>query len=212
MKNQTASRRPRGRPPADQGDLRKALLDAAEELFARGGFAATSVRSIAEQAGVNPAMVHYYFGSKQALLQAVLKRTLLPLAEAIASLKSRERAPVSEISRLLMSMAAQHPNLPSLIAREVLLPGGQLQDLFLENFAPRLGGAFPELIRHEQSRGRVSQRIDPRLGSLMILSLSIFPFIARNLAGKALDIGYDEAGLQRMSDQVAQLLERGFKP
>jgi hypothetical protein len=46
----------------------------------------------------------------------------------------------------------------------------------------------------------------------MILSLSIFPFIARNLAGKALDIGYDEAGLQRMSDQVAQLLERGFKP
>lgn len=212
MKQATETKRPRGRPPADQTGFREALLDAAEAQFAASGFAATSVRSIAAEAGVNPAMVHYYFGSKRALLQAVLERTLLPLADAIASLRLRETTPVSEMSKLLMSMAAEHPNLPALVAREVLLPGGELKDEFVENFAPRLGGALPGLIGKEQSLGRVSAEIDPKLGALMILALSLFPFIARSLAAEALGVTYDEDGIRALSDQVGNLLEKGFEP
>lgn len=55
------------------------ILDAAERLFADHGYAATSLRDITSEAGVNLASVNYHFGSKEALLGAVVKRRLGPV-------------------------------------------------------------------------------------------------------------------------------------
>src|SRR5215216_5840788 len=49
------------------------IMEAAEELFAEKGFAGTSVRDIAEVASVNLAMISYYFGSKDKLMEAMFK-------------------------------------------------------------------------------------------------------------------------------------------
>src|SRR3546814_17714118 len=55
---------------------REIILDTAEALFARQGHDGTSMRQITSEAGVNLAAVNYHFGSKEALVQAVLKRRL----------------------------------------------------------------------------------------------------------------------------------------
>src|SRR3546814_3154877 len=55
---------------------REAILDTAETLFAQQGHDGTSMRQITSEAGVNLAAVNYHFGSKEALVQAVLKRRL----------------------------------------------------------------------------------------------------------------------------------------
>jgi AcrR family transcriptional regulator len=60
-------------------DTKSIILDAAERLFADHGFAATSLRNIIAAAGVNLAAVHYHFGSKEALIKAVLERRIGPL-------------------------------------------------------------------------------------------------------------------------------------
>ncbi len=60
-------------------DTKLTILDAAERLFADHGFAATSLRNIISEAGVNLAAVHYHFGSKDALIKAVLDRRIIPL-------------------------------------------------------------------------------------------------------------------------------------
>jgi AcrR family transcriptional regulator len=62
----------RGRRPGSP-DTRAAILDAARALFATGGFSATSVRAVAAKAGVDPALVHHYFGSKDDLFVAALQ-------------------------------------------------------------------------------------------------------------------------------------------
>ena len=62
-----------------QLDTKTRILNAAEQLFAREGFHNTSMRAITGEAGVNLAAVNYHFGSKEALLQAVFERRLLPL-------------------------------------------------------------------------------------------------------------------------------------
>jgi AcrR family transcriptional regulator len=59
-------------------DTRDRILDMAEGLFAEHGYAGTSLRSVITKAGVNQAAVHYYFGSKEALLEAVLLRRMEP--------------------------------------------------------------------------------------------------------------------------------------
>lgn len=60
-------------------DTKERLLDAAERLFAQRGFAATSLRDITAEAQANLASVNYHFGSKEALLDAVFERRLVPV-------------------------------------------------------------------------------------------------------------------------------------
>ncbi len=211
-KTPAAARAP-GRPAAESAaGLHDAILDAAEALFAERGFAATPVRDIAERAGANPAMVHYYFGSKRALLERVLERTLEPLAAALAAMRAGGAAPVSEIVRLLLETLGSHPNLAVLMAREVMLPGGVMREHFLERMAPRLGGTLPGLLAAEQAAGRVDPDLDPRIAALMLIALAVFPFIGRGIAETGLGVAYDAAGRRRLERHVIALLEGGIRP
>jgi TetR/AcrR family transcriptional regulator len=209
----SAARQPQKRPgPSGVVDIKASILDAAEYLFATRGFAATSMRAIAEQVDVTPAMAHYYFGSKKDLLQAVMEQVLGPMADALAELQRRGKIPLSEFTRLMFRMVAEHPYLPQLITREVFLPGGQLQQEFLRDFAPRLGGKLPGILQREQQQGRVRADVDPSVMALLVLSLCFFPFIARPAAEAVLGVSYDPAGEQALSEHVAALLERGLQP
>ena len=62
------------------------LLDTAEVLFSRKGFDGTSVRDIAEAAGINTAMISYYFGSKEKLMEEIFERKSLNIREKVDAL------------------------------------------------------------------------------------------------------------------------------
>lgn len=204
--------RGRGRPKdTGSGELQSRLLDAAEDLFARRGYAATPLRAVAERAGANPALIHYYFDSKQGLLRAVLDRALQPMADALAGMREGEKPDPLEIAGLMFDMAGRHPALPRLIVREVMLSGGDMQAMFVEHYAPRLGGALPGLIRQAQRNGAIDQAFDPGAATLMLLSLCMFPFVARSIAEPQLGVRYDEPGRQAYQAQLARLLQRGMQ-
>jgi len=213
VKNQNQMRRPRlrGRPGPDSNeDFRERILNTAERLFATQGFAATAIREIAGDVGVNPAMVHYYFGSKMQLLRAVMDHVLEPLAGSVEAMQRDGQVTLQDIIHLLLSMAARHPFLPQLITREVFLPGGKMQQQFLRDFAPRLGGRLPGILRQQQRAGRLAAALDTNITALMILSLCMFPFVARPAAEQALNIAYDDDGLNRISHHISRLLEQGI--
>ena len=215
MKQKTHStvspERPRGRPmDTGQHDLKAQILDTAEQLFTDHGYAATSIRNIADSAGVNPALVHYYFGNKHALLEAVLQHSLEPMVSALASLKTNESASVEDIAALLIRTAAAHPNIPRLLTREVLLPGGEMQAFFIENLAPQLGGALPGLVERERNAGKLREDTDPAYAALMILAMCFFPFIARSLAEPVFGIDLESKGADTLTQHVSELLKRGL--
>jgi len=185
-------------------------MDVAIDLFARQGYAATSIREIADGAGVNSAMVHYYFGSKEALLHEVLGQSLEPLVEAVSAMKQRKDAPLQEIVSLILGVFAAKPLLPILMTREVFLPGGVMQKHFMEHFAPRLGGALPQLLSDEQGKGHVRKDVDPRLVAQILLGLCAFPFISRSMAEPVLGVSYSETGMREIERHIMELLERGF--
>jgi len=193
-----------------QQDLKTQILDMAEQLFTDHGYAATSIRNIADQAGVNPALVHYYFGNKHALLETVLQHSLEPMVNALASLKTSESASVEDIVALLIPLAAAHPNIPKLLTREVLLPGGEMQDYFIENLAPQLGGSLPGLLERERKAGNLRADIDPSYSALMILAICFFPFIARSLAEPVFGINLGTDGADKLTQHVSELLKRGL--
>ena len=63
-------------------DTKEKILDTAERLIGEQGYAATSLRHVIAEAGVNLAAVHYHFGSKEELLDAVVLRNAIPVNEA----------------------------------------------------------------------------------------------------------------------------------
>lgn len=65
----------RGRPSKAKGlDLKETILDAAEGLFARHGFHGVTTRQVAAEAGVDTALIHYYFGAKRELFDSAFQR------------------------------------------------------------------------------------------------------------------------------------------
>jgi AcrR family transcriptional regulator len=210
--NNRQAERARGRPlDKHQQDLKTQILDTAEELFAENGYAAVSIRRIADASGVNPALVHYYFGQKKILLQNVLERAVEPLALAFADMKNGPGASPELLADLLISMAARHPNVPRLLIREVILPGGEMRQHFTDNMAPQLGGALPGLLGKEKAAGRLQADLDPPVASMLLMAVCMFPFIARTLAEPVLGVRYDPAGIEFLKQQVKNLLNHGMK-
>lgn len=79
MSDAHRTRRTAGRPAAHKQVQRDQLLDLATQAFAHTGIQASSLRMIAESAGVTPALLNYYFGNKQQLVDAMVEERFLPL-------------------------------------------------------------------------------------------------------------------------------------
>jgi AcrR family transcriptional regulator len=101
-----AVRRGPGRP-ADGGDRRTAILDAAREQFAERGYVGASVRGIARDAGVDPALVHHYFGTKEQVFVAAMELPFDP-AERLPAVLAGDRDGVGErLVRLFLGVWEQ---------------------------------------------------------------------------------------------------------
>jgi len=84
---------PHESPTPPSGDTKQRILDAAENLFADQGVGATSLRAIIAAAGVNSAAIHYHFGSKAGLIEALFARRITPInEERLTRLDRLERA------------------------------------------------------------------------------------------------------------------------
>ena len=92
-----------GRRPGNQ-DTRQSILDAAREVFADKGFDGASIRAIAGEAKVDPALVHHYFGTKDKLFLASMNMPLDP-AELVPKALSGPRDEAGErLVRLVLSV------------------------------------------------------------------------------------------------------------
>lgn len=203
--NVTKPGRPKGRDPVLS---RQSLLDAARDLFARREFAAVSLRQIAQQAQVNPAMIHYHFGGKEGLYGAMLEEQLAPLLLKLEQLPA-ERASLSLFIESYVRMLAANPWLPNLVVREVLYGEGGFRELFIRRFAARAGRMIPALIDEECRAGRLRADLDPTYAALSLVSMALFPFIGRPVLERVLDIRMDEAFVERWVTHALRLFYEG---
>ncbi len=145
------------RPSQDQD---QALLAAGAALYPELGCAGLSVRRVADAAGVNPAMVHYHFGSKDGFLRALLQRHYEEMFSAL-SLNSQGEGDVMErLATALMGVARFVREHRPLVARVWAdAQGGQAVALdFLRANAPRHLGVLLALMQEAESTGRLSQQ------------------------------------------------------
>lgn len=187
-----SSRRP-GRPARpDSAAVRDQLLDIATDLFAAQGVAATRIAHIAERAGVTPAMLHYYFKSRDQLLDAVVLERVVPVIGYVWSPVPQSprrldgsvdhaRAVIAEIVTRLVRCATDRPWLPALWMHEVVNEGGQLRERVLRHLPSQRLQVFAGLIADSQRAGAITAGVEPRLVFLSILGLTLLPLATSGL-------------------------------
>ena len=125
----------RGRRPG-RPDTKAAILAAARERFAASGFGGTTIRAIATEAGVDAALVHHYFGSKDDLFVAALALPVDPRAVIGAAVAGPAEEAAEKLIRTFLSVWDDPGFQPALLAtvRRILEPGGD--KLIREGFLP----------------------------------------------------------------------------
>src|ERR1044072_3042292 len=175
--------RSRGRPPVDaDNDVRSALLDAASKLFLKHGFDRATARQIAVAAGPTPRMIHYYFGNKLGLFRAMLERAIGPVREFIAGSLQAGAVDPAVLIRMHMQTAAANPWIATLIVNEVLSEKGRFRGTFIRDVAGRQAPLVIELLRRSRASCSVRPDLDVRFAALSLMSLCMFPFLARHAA------------------------------
>jgi AcrR family transcriptional regulator len=179
LKKPATRKRQPGRPNRDAADLRAKLLDAAIACFVRRGIAASSLRDIATEAGVTPALLHYYFGDKLQLQDALITERLLPIfqsmREPLANAGDDIAALVAGFVGGMGRIAVEHPWLPSLWVREVLCEGGALREVLFDQVGPAVPQMMAQRFAAAQARGEINADLDPRLLMVSLVGLTMFP-------------------------------------
>ena len=187
-------------------DNRTRLLETAVELFSTAGYAAVSIRQIAEKAGVNSAMISYYFGSKQKLYEAALSSQLHLLdnflTPELAALDPREV--LRRYAHTMQEVHAAHPTLIHFICREFSTPDEQSGFLF-RKMAPRLYTALSDALRRgvEQKLFRSDLQLDAAV--LLLVGMVNFYYLSRRVHSRVLrseDLLKSEAGYLRQALDV----------
>ncbi len=200
-----------GRPAADAPDQRASVLDAALACFVRQGIGATSLRDIAREAGVTPALLHYYFGDKPQLQGAVVEERLMPV---MAMLREPLQQAGDDVAALIAGfvggvgkMAIAHPWLPPLWVREVLCEGGALRDVMFQRVGPVIPNMMAARFAAAQARGEIQPDLDPRLLMVSLVGLTLFPIAGAPIWRQLFEA--DDLDIETLRKHTLALLDRG---
>ena len=206
-----AKRRGRGRPKGGSaGNVRERLLAAARALFVRYGYRAVSSRQIGAAAGVNFAMIRYYFGGKPGLYREILQSVLPPELEKLIGLQSEAR--LADILGHITRVWAGNPWIAGFVLREVLAPGAPMRAMFLREFPERLAPLVERAVQADMACGRLRADLDPKLLVLSVVSLAVFPFLGFPATSRVFGVRNDEEFVTRFLRHTQALLASGVAP
>ncbi len=181
-------------------DTEGQILEAAKNVFQKKGMDGARMQEIADEAGINKAMLHYYYRSKQQLFEAVFSNAfslLAPQLNKILNDDSSIEEKVKNFTSNYISFISKHPYLPNFILQEL-----NRNPKFFEKI--QQNSAFPTLekfksqVATDVEKG-ILEPIDGEQLFINIISLNIFPFVATPLIKGFLKI--DDKGFKQLMEQ-----------
>jgi TetR/AcrR family transcriptional regulator len=179
------------KPVADPDiETRERILDAAHTVFMRKGTANSRTQEIADEAGINKALLHYYFGTKSALADAVFERafgTIAPLIFGILADPNRGiEQKVNDVVREQIAFHGARPYLAGYVLSEMHAEPERVTRIFGK------GGRVPlEVLRRQLREAAKAGQIRPISAEhfvVNLMALLIFPFAMRPALGPLLSI------------------------
>lgn len=155
------------------------VLEVARAQLSRDGFDATSIRSVAAEAGVSPGTVLLHFQDKQDLLHAALFDDLARTWEVAKGAAKRQSllADLRDIAAAFFDYYSRHPSLSRTLLKEALFAGPPWNERFAAQIA-EVHGHVTALTAEARARGEISDEVDAPLLGVTFLSFYYFVLIA----------------------------------
>lgn len=174
-------------------ETRHTILESARTIFIQKGFAGARMQEIADHAGINKGLLHYYFKTKDSLFNEVVGMTVETLAPQLQSLMSGEERLLVKIRKFVffyIDTLIRNPFLPSFVLHEINFRG----EAFAREIVSRYNINPIKLIWQielEAKEGYIKQ-IHPIQLILNILSVCVFPFVARPVIQQVIGISQED--------------------
>jgi len=203
---------PRGRPqnPEQQEQTRQALKQAAKELLYERSYRSITLRTLAERAGTQSAMVSYYFGSKEDLFAELLNdageeraAVLESLAEVI--LAKPEQA-LDLIVEGLVSLMTADLWMFRLLQDEILTQESRLREDMIRVGPVRLGGTLIQLLTKLQQVGILKNDLNPQFSAITILSNIMAPIILQPMIKDAFQLDIERIRSPEWKSHLKRIL------
>jgi len=168
------------------------ILIAAREVFIAKGFEGARMQEIADHAGINKALLHYYFRSKEKLFEAVFSEVASNLFPAMKQMLEAElelKEKITLFIRIYLKALDENPFIPAFILNTLNTnPDSFLKYIKKAGLNPRL---LQKQIDEEVVRG-IIQAIKAEHLLVNIIAMCIFPFVARPIVQNIFDMNNDQ--------------------
>jgi len=195
------------RPKADDPEARAKIAAAAEELFAARGFDGTAIRDIAKKAGVNGAMIHYYFGNKEGLYRAMLEGAASRVQALLIETTAGSGSTTKRLARFVDAYASyilSQPNLARILYREMLTGAKHIRKI-AQQYATTNYAMLRTLISDGVARGEL-RAIDAELAPISLMGMVVIFQFLRPIISVALGkTEYDERFVARVAAHTIDL-------
>jgi AcrR family transcriptional regulator len=177
------------------------ILAAAKKVFVQKGMAGARMQDIADEAGINKALLHYYFRSKEQLFETIfseIAHRFIPKVKAILSAESDFYDKISLFCEEYIGLVMDNPYMPMFVMNEMhKQPTAFIQKIF--------SGQLPDLskfigqLQEEIVTGRIKP-IQPAHLVMNMMAMCIFPFIGKPILGAVIGIS-DEQFMAAMEER-----------
>ena len=191
------------------------IFDAAHEVFVQKGMDGAKMQEIADRAGINKALLHYYYRSKDKLYEAVARAVIGRAAPMISQLIESDKPLEEKIRHFIefyISIISKNPFIPLFIISEI----NKHPDHFFEKILPAelpKPQIFIRQVEEEIAAGRI-RAVNPKHLVINIVSMCVFPFIAKPMARFALGLNSAELKLflEERKEQVTEFVLASLRP
>ncbi|MEO8579470.1 MAG: TetR/AcrR family transcriptional regulator [Gemmatimonadales bacterium] len=210
--------RSRAKVPIREAATEQRILEAARAVFLRHGTAGARMQEIAQEAGVNQALLHYYFRTKERLAGAVFQQIASRIFPALAQTLGAETPLDEKIERLIaiyLDNLSQNRFVPGYVISELHYHPERVQQLLSSVMGADPGILMPSLLKNlekqinEGVQAGTMRPIKPQQFIVNLISLCIFPFAARPML--SIIFGMDDAAFLRFIAQRKKELPDFFR-
>lgn len=193
------------------------ILDAALKEFATFGFEGARVDRIAEEAGINKALLFYYFSSKQNLYHTVITEVMfdfIPKVQNVIRESSTPERLFEDLPELYIQYFSRKKELIQIISRHLIHSPQTIGHVIREIFAQipdTPSKTLPAVLRKWHRKGLISES-DPVQFIFNIIPLCLFPILAQPMVEAILDVRITDDGkfLDKRIRSISHLLKRGM--
>ncbi|TVQ04869.1 MAG: TetR/AcrR family transcriptional regulator [Balneolaceae bacterium] len=188
---------------------------AAQRVFQKKGFDGARMQEIADEAGINKSMLHYYYRSKEKLFRRVFQAGAANIFPSLIKILESEmpiRQKVEEIVDFYYSIFRTNPFLPAFVVHEMNRNPKQFRE-FIMSLNIRIPKKFSEQIKSEVEGGRMMP-LKPHHFLMNVVSMCMMPMVARQMVQAIfrLDDEMYWEFLEERKEMISKIIFSGIKP